>query len=109
MITNKELWNDYVTKNTDPYGACCIKVASKAMEILDQGEAFEANKLISEAEGSEGITGFMAGCVAQMISECHSRGEEFRKKWNTRHQIGSEGDEANKSGGILNPAILNIG
>lgn len=44
-----------------------------------------------------------------MISKCHSRGEEFRKKWNHDNQISDEGDKANESGGVLNPALLKIG
>lgn len=50
----------------------------------------------------------MAGCVAQMVSECHERGEEFRKQWNKDNQIKDEGDKANDSGGVLNPAIISI-
>ena len=49
-----------------------------------------------------------SGCVAQMVSRCHARGEEFRKKWNVDNQIGNEGDEANEAEGVLNPALLNI-
>jgi hypothetical protein len=83
------------------------------MEILDEqlGD-FDTHKLISRADresNAGGITGFMAGCVAQMISRCHSRGEEFRRKWNKDNQIHDEGEKANESGGVINPAILNIG
>lgn len=49
-----------------------------------------------------------AGCVASMVSKCHSRGEEFRKKWNIDNQIQTEGEKANKEGGVLNPALLTI-
>lgn len=87
-------------------------VARRAMEILDnESEDFDTHALICRADDESkagGITGFMAGCVASMISQCHSRGEEFRKKWNKDNQIHDEGDKANESGGVLNPAILNI-
>lgn len=55
-----------------------------------------------------GITGFMAGAVATMVSQCHSRGEEFRRAWNSEVQIGNEGDKVNDNGGVLNPAIITV-
>jgi len=51
--------------------------------------------------GGGGITGFMAGCVAGMVSQCHSRGEEFRKKWN-------ESYGAKDAKGTINPALVTI-
>ena len=44
-----------------------------------------------------------------MVSKCHSRGEEFRKKWNLDNQIGDEGEKANEGKGVLNPALLCFG
>jgi len=111
MITNQKAWDENVKINTDSYGKACVDVARQVMEILDEGKDFDCHKIICQAEddiGGDGITGFMAGCVASMISQCHSRGEEFRKKWNIDNQIQNEGEKANKSGGVLNPAILTI-
>jgi len=111
-ITDQEAWKSWVDNNKDGYGGACIKVAEKAMAILDDGEPFDTDELISRANKESdagGVTGFMAGCVAQMISVCHSRGEEFRQAWNVANQIHSEGNKANESGGVLNPALLNIG
>jgi hypothetical protein len=111
-ITNKKEWNKCVKINKDPYGKCCVDVARKVMSILDKEKGdFDCHKIICRADDeikAGGITGFMAGCVAQMVSKFSSRGEEFRKKWNKDNQIGTEGDEANKSGGCLNPALLTI-
>lgn len=113
-IINQEKWDVWVAKNTDSYGGACVNVARKAMELLDEmpnDQEINCHKLISDADKDSktgGITGFMAGYVAQMVSQCHSRGEEFRRKWNTHNQINTEGDKANESGGILNPALLNI-
>jgi hypothetical protein len=82
------------------------------MKILDDEPGdFNTYKIICRADEeikAGGITGFMAGCVASMVSQVHSRGEEFRKKWNKDNQIGEEGDKANESGGVLNPALLNV-
>lgn len=107
IIKQKE-WDKCVSINQDPYGKCCIDVARKAMEILDnEPDDFDCHSLICRADDeidAGGITGFMAGCVAQMISELHSRGEEFRKKWNKEHGIKEENDK----GGVVNPALFTI-
>jgi len=113
-IIKKEDWEKWVKINAkDPYSRCCVEVAKKVMELLDDNnhEKFNANEIVLEADRllNEGITGFMSGCVAQMVSHCHSRGEEFRKKWNEETQIGDEGDKANEGKGVLNPALLSIG
>jgi len=77
------------------------------MELLDEEKDFDCHKIICRA-GREieagGLTGFMAGCVAEIISKVHSRGEEFRKKWNKDYGV----DEKKAKGGIVNPAIMTI-
>lgn len=111
-IIDQEGWDRSVEVNSDPYGKACVDVARRVMELLDQGEPMNCRKLITDADEqikAGGITGFMAGCVAQMVSCLHSRGEEFRRSWNTGNQIGTEGDRANDSGGVLNPALLQVG
>ena len=111
-VTKQKEWDEAVKINKDPYGKCCVDVARQVMKILDDelGE-FDPHTIICRADDETkagGITGFMAGCVASMVSQCHSRGEEFRRKWNKDNQIQDEGDKANENGGILNPAVLNI-
>lgn len=114
-ISNTVEWAKWVEANTDSYGSACVAVALKAMELLDNPKYagdIDPHKLVGDADKAlkAGITGFMSGCVAQMISVCHSRGEEFRKAWNKHCQIGNEGDKANEEGkGVLNPALLGIG
>ena len=113
-IIKKEDWEKWVKTNAlDPYSNCCVEVARKVMELLDDNnhKKFNANEIVGEADRllDAGITGFMSGCVAQMVSHCHSRGEEFRKKWNKETQIEDEGDKANEGKGVLNPALLSIG
>ena len=105
-IINQELWDSYVEKNKDPYGKCCVDVARKVMEFLDLNEEFEPSVIINQADdtiGAGGITGFMAGCVAQMVIQCHSRGDEFRKKWNKSYGVEDENEKR-----VVNPAIINI-
>ena len=53
----------------------------------------EANKL--------GLTGFMAGCMAQAVSHFHPRGEEFKQYWNGKFSNNKE-----KAEGVVNPAII---
>jgi hypothetical protein len=111
-IKNEKLWEEFVEKNTDDYGGCCVNVARKVMELLDIDDTplhdgyypdiHTPHGLITKADDeikAGGITGFMAGCVAQMVSACHIRGEEFRTIWN---------GEDYKGDGVVNPAILHI-
>jgi len=107
-ITKQEDWQKWVEANQDPYGATCINVARQVMKILDEEQEFDPHVIICRADeetNTGGITGFMAGAVAQMVSQCHSRGEEFRKAWNKN--IGGD-TRQEESEGVLNPAILII-
>ena len=113
-ISNPEAFQKWEDNNKDPYGKCCVDVAREVMRLLDLPEyanGFDTHEIICKADNNidaGGITGFMAGAVASMVSKCHSRGEEFRQKWNLDNQISHEGEKANESGGVLNPALLNI-
>jgi hypothetical protein len=66
-----------------------------------------AQKTSHEAD-SEGITGFMYGCAVSAMAKFWIHGEALRRWHNKDTQIGNEGDRANESGGVLNPAILTI-
>lgn len=106
-IINEKLWKDWEEKNTDNYGKCCVDVARKVMEILDEEKEFDVHEIVCQADrdiDAGGITGFMAGCVAEMVSKCHSRGDEFRLAWNKDHGI----DEGEAKGGVINPALVTI-
>ena len=112
-LKDEKSWNECVKNNDDPYGKCAVDVARRTMEILDNGEPFDTHELICRADkevhgGQGSLTGFLAGAVASMVSECHERGEEFRSQWNVDNQCGDEGEKANESGGVLNPALLTI-
>lgn len=114
-ITDTDGWAKCKANNTDPYGGCCVKVAERVMAILDaEPDALAENTasdLVIRADNETkagGITGFMAGAVASIVSGCHSRGDEFRRSWNGEVALGNEGERANDSGGVLNPAIMNV-
>lgn len=66
-----------------------------------------AERLSHEAD-SEGITGFMYGCAVQALAYFWVYGEELRRWHNLDTQIQNEGERANETGGVLNPAVLNI-
>ncbi len=93
-LKDEKKWNSYVDKNTDPYGKCCVNVARRVMEILDSDhtplhkgyypDIHTAHGIICKADEdikSGGITGFMASCVATMVSDCHERGTEFEESY----------------------------
>lgn len=63
----------------------------------------------SHVADNEGITGFMYGCAVRILASCWRHGEELRRWHNVKYQIGTEGEEANERGGVLNPALLTIG
>jgi len=111
-MKHEDEWNNTVEINSkDGYGTACVNVARRVMEILDENKEFDTHKIICQADDDTkagGITGFMSGCVAQMVSKHSDRGEEFMRKWNGDTQIGDEGDKASEKGAVLNPALLNI-
>lgn len=110
-LKDKSKWDKYVSLNKDSYGKACVNVAEEVMKLLDKDSTplhsgyypniHTAHGLICKADDNikaGGITGFMAGCVAQMVYECHERGDEFRKSHNGDDDID----------GVINPAILTI-
>lgn len=108
-MINQADWDKQLKVNTDPYGSCIMNVAVEVMRLLDTPEyqEFDADKIINDADDNikaGGITGHMAGCVAQIVAHCHSRGEEFRIKWNKNYGV----DENKAHGGVVNPALITI-
>lgn len=67
-----------------------------------------ADECCSLADKGYGITGFMYGCAVSVLSECWKHGEELRRWHNLKTQIRDEGERANESGGVLNPALLSV-
>ena len=94
MIKNKEFWDTWVKNNQDPYGRCCVNVARRVMEILDEDstplhagyfpDLNTPHGIICKADEdvqAGGITGAMAGAVCAMVVSCHSRGDEFKSMY----------------------------
>jgi hypothetical protein len=98
----------------DPYGARCFTYAIQWADLMEarlaNGETVEAcAKECSREADTDGITGFMYGTAAAILSACWEHGEALRRWHNLDTQIGKEGEKANESGGVLNPALLSIG
>jgi hypothetical protein len=111
-MKNQEQWDLWVANNTDPYSGTCVNVARQVMKLLDEDptplhhgyypDIHTAHGLICKADDdvkAGGITGYMASMVAQMVVECHERGEEFRISHNGRTYKGD---------GVVNKAIITI-
>jgi hypothetical protein len=97
-------WETYVTNNTqDGYSAGVVDASLRVMQALSEGKTpEEAEKVTYEM----GITGFMAGGMAQAVSHFHPRGDEFKQYWNRQFMDEKNAETAK---GVVNPAILTIG
>jgi urate oxidase len=113
-INNKDGYEAWKAKNQDPYGAECFRYAEAWADLMESKIAAGA-KLVDIAEqtshevDTEKITGFMYGMAVKILSKYWCHGEELRVWHNLKIQRHHEGEAANKNGGVLNPAILNIG
>lgn len=113
QVINQKLWNEWVANNTDPYGSGVVRFAQRWAELMQariaQGDTLESIAKDTEREAdTEGITGFMYGCAVSMLAGCWVHGEALRQWHNLDTQIRTEGERANESGDVLNPAMLNI-
>lgn len=107
-------WTKCVAVNSDPYGSCTVRYASNWARLMEgamaNGAALQdCAKDLSHLADSEGITGFMYGCAVSILTQTWKHGEELRRWHNLDTQVGSEGERANESGGVLNPALLSVG
>jgi len=106
-------WQRYRDANQDGYGKACVDYAEKwarvmQVKIVEGATVEECAKEASHIADDEGITGFMYGCAVQMLAGCWVFGEQLRRWHNLDTQIGTEGEKANASSGVLNPAILTM-
>lgn len=107
-------WQDWVDANKDGYGGTCVSFARTWARLMEAAIAggdtvAECAERLSHVADQEGITGFMYGAAVSMLSQCWAHGEELRRWHNLDTQIGNEGEKANESGGVLNPALLSVG
>lgn len=113
-LRDEPLWRQAVANNQDPYGSGVYRYAENWGRIMQK--RIDAGATVAEAAketqfiaDKEGITGFMYGCAVSALAACWIHGEELRRWHNLESQIGTEGEAANESGGVLNPAVVSLG
>lgn len=109
-----KLWREGLENNRDPYGAEIYRYAERWADMMEERlctpgavVATIARQTGHDAD-TEGITGFMYGAAVSILSQAWNHGEELRCWHNLDTQIGTEGEDANETGGVLNPALLSI-
>lgn len=107
-------WQASLDANKDEYGACVLRYGERWARIMEGRLAAGASiadcaEQSSRMADTEGITGFMYGCAMSILAEVWAHGEQLRRWHNLKTQLGTEGEKANESGGVLNPALLSIG
>lgn len=115
QVKDQAAYDDWKAKNADGYGAACFEYAERWADLIEAhlslGDTLEsvAKATSHEADKGIGITGFMYGMAVSILSHCWIHGEALRRWHNLDTQIGTEGEKANESGTVLNPALLCIG
>lgn len=113
-LIDEEGWKKFVANNKDGYGGRVVRYAEEWARLmqtrLDNGGTMEGSaEETSRMADDDGITGFMYGCAVGVLAKVWKHGEALRRWHNKETQIGTEGDKANETGGVLNPAVLSIG
>ena len=104
---------EYKAKNTDPYGGRVVSYGEDWANLMEarlaKGEKIADMAKITAGEAdTDGITGFMYSCAVSALAHFWVHGEELRQWHNLDVQYHHEGEAANESGGVLNPAIVSI-
>jgi len=113
QISNKENWQKWVDGNPDEYGKAIITYAERWANLMEEGmlSGMSLEKVADKAShdaDTEGITGFMYGAAVSVLFTSWIHGDALRRWHNLKTQLHTEGEEANKKGIVLNPALLNI-
>ena len=113
-LTDEAGWQKFKTVNSDGYGGAVVTYSERWARLM-QVEMANGKNLEDVADATsqeadlEGITGFMYGCAVSTLAACWKYGDQLRRWHNLKTQLGNEGEKANESGGVLNPALLSIG
>lgn len=113
MLRDEKGWKKAVAANKDSYGGGVISYAERWARLMEgrmaNGDTLEAcAEEASSLADNEGITGFMYGCAVSILSQVWIHGDQLRRWHNLKTQIGNEGEKANASGGVLNPALFSF-
>lgn len=113
-VRDAALWQKVQDNNQNEYGGIILKYAARWANLMER-EMANGERLPDIAEATshdantERISGFMYGCAVSTLAAVWEHGEALRRWHNKDVQIENEGDRANESGGVLNPAVLTIG
>lgn len=113
-VKDKKGWAKCLKANKDPYGLATVRYAECWADLMERqlakGKTIkDCAKATSHEADTDGITGFMYGCAVSILAQVWEHGEELRQWHNLDVQIDHEGEEANRKGKTLNPALVNIG
>ena len=122
QLKDEKGWLKAKKANKDLYGARILSYAEDWANLMEEkiGDATPGSdaaklaiqscaKQTSHEADTDGITVFMYGAAISMLAQAWVYGEALRMWHNLDTQVGTEGERANKSGGVLNPALLSIG
>ncbi len=112
-IRDDVAWAKWQESNKEGYGLAILRYAEVWARLMESrfgsGEAIEAIAAdTSYLANTEGITGFMYGAAVKVLSDVWVHGEALRCWHNIDTQLGTEGEQANETGGVLNPAMLSL-
>lgn len=113
-LADEACWQKSKEVNSDGCGGAIMTYSERWARLM-QVEMANGKKLAEVADATsheadlEGITGFMYGCAVSQLASCWKHGDELRRWHNLKTQLGNEGEKANESGGVLNPALLSLG
>jgi hypothetical protein len=113
QIINQQLWDEGLAINQDSYGQIIYRYAERWANAMEEqlaaGEDLSAiAQKTSHTADVEDITMLMYGAAVGILAQCWLHGEALRRWHNIYTQTRDEGERANESGGVLNPAILTI-
>lgn len=106
-------WQEACAANTDGYSGAVMSYAERWARLME-GRMSKGERIADIADeclhlaNNEGITGYMYGCAVSILAQVWIHGEALRMWHNLKTQIGNEGEQANESGGVLNPALLKV-
>ncbi len=108
-----EAWDKTVAAQSDDYGKATIRYAEQWARLMEariaNGDTLEAcAQDAAYLANNEGVSWFMYGCAVGILAQCWIHGEQLRRWHNLRTQIHDEGERANESGTVLNPALLTV-
>jgi hypothetical protein len=118
---NPEHWPDDLTEEqlSAGYGAVVIIAAGRWMDAMEHELVVRPDATIADVAdgcfhdvdrglGRWGLTGFQYGCVVSILAEVWEHGDRLRRWHNLAIQLGDEGERANETGCVLNPALISF-